>query len=134
MWQRASRASEKTGRTQFVPPLKCRVFSGNSHVSFTEAREDMYKSWGKESMIKAVIEEGLSIRKAAMRYNNYTKKYTRRSYQWQSFDRYDKWATNTTHTKGRKCSFCIIAPILDSVKLERNLVDRFCNVVAFETL
>lgn len=64
MWQRSG---QRTGQ-----PLKYRVFSGNPlclspATTVVSARQDCYKAWDKHSMvhaIEAVIEEGMSIRKA----------------------------------------------------------------------
>ena len=61
-------------RQQGAPSLKDRASSRgtSSFRDATTTRGEGYKEWDKQSMVhavKVVIEEGMSIRKAALRYN-----------------------------------------------------------------
>lgn len=66
MWHAQSR------RQQLAPPLKERVFGGIPQSALSVSRRDQYKEWDKQSMshaIKAIVEDGMSIRKAFFRYS-----------------------------------------------------------------
>ena len=58
-----------------APQLKERVFGARSSGFYAKdvaTRREGFKEWDKQSMahaVRAAIEEGMSIRKAALRYN-----------------------------------------------------------------
>lgn len=74
MWHGQSRRDDRVYRVYQAPPLKQRVYYSNCGLQPQppSARGvHQYKEWDKSSMcnaMKAVIEEGVSIRKASLRY------------------------------------------------------------------